>query len=207
MASSSFGATSTFFSSSSFTFFFHLLHGLFLLWRHLHLLLLLLLHLLLLLDHLRQEHRRSGGWGSARLLLLPGHLLSLSRGGGGPLAHLPHLGHLLLPLLSSSSTLPLLLLGWRLLGGRDLHPGPLQPVAHQLTPAHRVDVHGLAVHPLVVVLLPPVEVHLQQPVDHPVDGGDADEPRVHQVRALAFIPTLKPCLQSSLWLKRRSGAA
>ena len=60
----------------------------------------------------------------------------------------------------------------------------LQLVAGQLAPAHGVEVRRLAVHPLVVLILPAVKVDPQQPMDDPSHRGDAHQPRLHQVYGL-----------------------
>lgn len=66
--------------------------------------------------------------------------------------------------------------------------GRLQLVAGQLAPAHRVKVGGLAVHPLVVLVLPAVKVDPQEAVHDPGHRGDADEPRLHEVHGLQLHP-------------------
>ena len=65
-----------------------------------------------------------------------------------------------------------------------LRGGRLQLVPGQLTPAHGVEVRGLAVHPLVVLVLPAVKVDAQQAVDDPRHRADAHQPRLHQVHRL-----------------------
>lgn len=64
----------------------------------------------------------------------------------------------------------------------------LKMVPSQLTPAHRVQVRGLTVHPLVILVLPAVEVDPQQPVDDAGHRGDTDEPRLHEIHGLQLHP-------------------
>lgn len=60
----------------------------------------------------------------------------------------------------------------------------LELVAGELTPADRVDVWGLAVHPLVVLAVPAIEVDAEESVHHPPHSGHTDEPGLHQVHGL-----------------------
>lgn len=62
--------------------------------------------------------------------------------------------------------------------------GRLQLVAHQLTPAHGVDVRGLVVDPLVELVVPAVEVDEQQAAHAALHRGHAHQPRLHQVHRL-----------------------
>lgn len=62
--------------------------------------------------------------------------------------------------------------------------GWLELVAGELTPADRVDVWRLSVHPLVILAVPAIEVDAEEPMDHTLHCGHADEPRLHQVHGL-----------------------
>lgn len=74
----------------------------------------------------------------------------------------------------------------------------LQLVPRQLTPAHWVQVGRLAVHPLVVPVLPAIEVDPQQPVDNTCYRGDAHQPWLHQVHRLQLHPRLKTVVRDVL---------
>ena len=121
---------------------------------------------------LRLQNRR--GWGGTAGLQLGQVLLDFPPGclRGSFLSCAAH------GLLVAALLFLLLFLRW------NLHPRPLQSVADQLTPADRVHVYTLTVHPLVVVLLPPIKMDLQQSPNHLGDGADADQPGVHQIGAL-----------------------
>lgn len=57
----------------------------------------------------------------------------------------------------------------------------LELVAHELTPADRVDVWGLVVDPLVKLILPAVEMDEQQAADAALHCGHTHQPWLHQV--------------------------
>ena len=71
----------------------------------------------------------------------------------------------------------------------------LQSVVHDLAPAHRVDVWRLAVHPLVVLVLPPVKVDAQQAAHDACHCGHADESRLHEVHSLDLHAGAEPMLR------------
>ena len=67
-------------------------------------------------------------------------------------------------------------------------------MADKGSPADWVDVHILAIHPLIVVFLPAVEMNLEESADNPRDGADADQPGIHLVRRLHLHPNLEAVL-------------
>lgn len=63
----------------------------------------------------------------------------------------------------------------------------LELIAHELTPANRVDVWGLVIHPLVELVLPAVEVDEQQAADIPLHSSNAHESGIHQIHCLQLL--------------------
>lgn len=70
----------------------------------------------------------------------------------------------------------------------------LQSVVHDLAPAYGVDVRRLAVHPLVILVLPPVKVDAQQAAHDARHRGHADESRLHEVHRLDLHAGAEPVL-------------
>lgn len=63
----------------------------------------------------------------------------------------------------------------------------LELIAQELTPANRVNVWGLVIHPLVELILPAVKVDEQQAADTALHSGNAHESRVHQIHCLQLL--------------------
>lgn len=63
----------------------------------------------------------------------------------------------------------------------------LELIAHELTPANRVDVWGLVIHPLVELLLPAVEVDEQQAAHTPLHSSNAHQAGIHQIYGLQLL--------------------
>lgn len=68
-------------------------------------------------------------------------------------------------------------------------------VACQLTPPHRINVWRLAVHPLVILVVPAIKMDAKESVDHTLHRGHADEPGLHQVHCFH----LHACLEAVVW--------
>lgn len=60
----------------------------------------------------------------------------------------------------------------------------MELVAGEFTPADRVDVRGFTVHPLIILVVPAIEVDAEEPMHHSLHGGHTDEPGLHQVHSL-----------------------
>ena len=73
-----------------------------------------------------------------------------------------------------------------------------------LTPADRIYVRGVAVHPLVVGGLPAVKVYAQEASHDLHDGTDADEARLHQVHRLHLHAQPEPMLGDILQANQAS---
>ena len=71
----------------------------------------------------------------------------------------------------------------------------LKLVACQLTPPHRINVWRLAVHPLVILVVPAIKMDAKETVDYTLHGGHADEPGLHQVHCFH----LHACLEAMVW--------
>lgn len=72
----------------------------------------------------------------------------------------------------------------------------LKLVACQLTPPHRINVWRLAVHPLVILVVPAIKMDAKETVDHTLHCGYADKPRLHQVHCFH----LHACLEAMVWV-------
>lgn len=68
-------------------------------------------------------------------------------------------------------------------------------VACQLTPSHRINVWRLAVHPLVILIVPAIKMDAKETLDYTLHRGHTDEPGFHQVHCLH----LHACLEAMVW--------
>lgn len=82
--------------------------------------------------------------------------------------------------------------------------GWLELVAGELAPADRVDVRGLTVHPLVILAVPAIKVDAEEPMHHPLHGGHADEPGLHQVHGLQLHAHLEAMVGAILGRRRKA---
>lgn len=71
----------------------------------------------------------------------------------------------------------------------------LKLVACQLTPPHRINVWRLAVHPLVILIVPAIKVDAKEAVDYTPHRGHADESGLHQVHCFH----LHAWLEAMVW--------
>lgn len=79
----------------------------------------------------------------------------------------------------------------------------LELVPSELTPSHRIQVWGLTIHPLVILILPAVEVDPQQAVDDARHRGHAHQPGLHQIHSLQLHANVKPVVWDFLGEERR----
>lgn len=71
----------------------------------------------------------------------------------------------------------------------------LKLVACQLAPPHRINVWRLAVHPLVILVVPAIKMDAKETVNYTLHCGHADETGLHQVHCFH----LHACLEAMVW--------
>lgn len=90
--------------------------------------------------------------------------------------------------------------------GLTLRRWRLELVPSELTPSHRIQVWGLTIHPLVIFILPAIEVDPQEAVDDASHRGHTHQPRLHQIYSLQFHANVKPVVWDFLGKERRQAS-
>lgn len=75
---------------------------------------------------------------------------------------------------------------------------------HTLAPSHWINIRTVTIQPLVILLLPPIEMHPQQPPHDFRDRCHANQLRVHQICRFYFHSDGKPVRRDVVVEKRRS---